>query len=134
VSALSQPEVFRNYIQGEWVEGRTFENRNPANTGDVMPQSRGPLADARGSVALSAGSGSCRAATGRPLGGERLGALSPETEALPGDLVGVCVPGTPEDVREAAAAAEAALPAWAGLPASAALEFYSDYKTVYLRY
>jgi len=68
VSALSQPEVFRHYIQGEWVEGRTFENRNPANTGD---------------------------------------------------LVGVCVQGTPEDVREAAAAAETALPAWAGLPAPA---------------
>jgi aldehyde dehydrogenase (NAD+) len=30
------PEVFRNYINGEWVEGPTFENRNPANTDEVV--------------------------------------------------------------------------------------------------
>ena len=30
------PEVFRNYIDGEWVEGPTFENRNPANTDEIV--------------------------------------------------------------------------------------------------
>jgi len=30
------PETFRNYINGEWVDGSTFENRNPANTDEVV--------------------------------------------------------------------------------------------------
>jgi alpha-ketoglutaric semialdehyde dehydrogenase len=30
------PELFRNYINGEWVDGSTFENRNPANTDEVV--------------------------------------------------------------------------------------------------
>ncbi len=30
------PEVFKNYIDGEWVAGSTFENRNPANTDEVV--------------------------------------------------------------------------------------------------
>jgi acyl-CoA reductase-like NAD-dependent aldehyde dehydrogenase len=33
------PKVYRNFINGEWVEakgGKTFENRNPANTDDVV--------------------------------------------------------------------------------------------------
>ncbi|OYW11634.1 MAG: aldehyde dehydrogenase family protein, partial [Acidobacteriia bacterium 12-62-4] len=30
------PETFRNYINGEWVDGPTFENRNPANTDEVV--------------------------------------------------------------------------------------------------
>ena len=30
------PETFRNYINGEWVDGATFENRNPANTDEVV--------------------------------------------------------------------------------------------------
>src|SRR5258705_9924271 len=29
-------ETFRNYINGEWVSGPTFEDRNPANTGEVV--------------------------------------------------------------------------------------------------
>ena len=28
--------VFRNYINGEWVDGERFENRNPANTDEVV--------------------------------------------------------------------------------------------------
>jgi alpha-ketoglutaric semialdehyde dehydrogenase len=28
--------VFQNYINGEWVGGPTFENRNPANTDEVV--------------------------------------------------------------------------------------------------
>ena len=28
--------TFRNYINGEWVDGPTFENRNPANTDEVV--------------------------------------------------------------------------------------------------
>ncbi|HLJ16418.1 MAG TPA: aldehyde dehydrogenase family protein [Bryobacteraceae bacterium] len=27
---------FKNYINGEWVSGEVFENRNPANTGEVV--------------------------------------------------------------------------------------------------
>ena len=30
------PETLRNNINGEWVEGATFENRNPANTDEVV--------------------------------------------------------------------------------------------------
>ena len=30
------PETFRNYINGQWVDGATFENRNPANTDEVV--------------------------------------------------------------------------------------------------
>jgi aldehyde dehydrogenase (NAD+) len=32
-------EVYKNYINGEWVEsktGETFENRNPADTDDLV--------------------------------------------------------------------------------------------------
>ena len=29
-------QTFRNYINGEWVSGDTFDNRNPANTGEVV--------------------------------------------------------------------------------------------------
>jgi len=61
--------TFGNYINGEFVTaGATFENRNPANTGEV---------------------------------------------------VGLFVKGGAKDVEDAAAAAEAALPAWAGLNAPA---------------
>jgi acyl-CoA reductase-like NAD-dependent aldehyde dehydrogenase len=31
-----KPQIFRNYVNGEWVEGETFENRNPANTDEVV--------------------------------------------------------------------------------------------------
>ncbi len=33
---MSTTETFRNYINGEWVDGDTFENRNPANTDDLV--------------------------------------------------------------------------------------------------
>lgn len=29
-------ETYRNYINGEWVSGETFENRNPANTDELV--------------------------------------------------------------------------------------------------
>jgi len=32
------PDVHKNYINGEWVAGSTFENRNPANTDEVVSQ------------------------------------------------------------------------------------------------
>src|SRR3982751_864410 len=35
----SRPKIFRNFIDGEWVEsssGETFENINPADTRDVV--------------------------------------------------------------------------------------------------
>jgi alpha-ketoglutaric semialdehyde dehydrogenase len=30
------PQTFPNYINGEWVSGPTFENRNPANTDEIV--------------------------------------------------------------------------------------------------
>ncbi len=32
----SSPIICANYINGEWISGDTFENRNPANTGEVV--------------------------------------------------------------------------------------------------
>jgi aldehyde dehydrogenase (NAD+) len=61
--------TFLNYINGEWVGGAsTFENRNPANTEEV---------------------------------------------------VGLFAKGSPQDIADAAAAAQAAFPAWAAMPAPA---------------
>ena len=40
------PELFRNYIDGEWVSGPTFENRNPANTDELVGEFvKGPPGD-----------------------------------------------------------------------------------------
>lgn len=36
---MGSPKVYKNFINGEWVEsssGKTFENRNPANTDEVV--------------------------------------------------------------------------------------------------
>src|SRR5436190_24328587 len=36
---MQAPKVYKNFINGEWVEargGRTFENRNPANLNEVV--------------------------------------------------------------------------------------------------
>src|SRR5436305_3772658 len=33
---MSQAHTFGNYIDGQWVTGSTFENRNPANTDDLV--------------------------------------------------------------------------------------------------
>src|SRR5688572_13170289 len=33
---MSTPQTFANYINGEWVTGPTFENRNPANTDEIV--------------------------------------------------------------------------------------------------
>lgn len=36
---MSDPKVFKNYINGKWVDsksGETFENRNPANTDELL--------------------------------------------------------------------------------------------------
>jgi len=63
------PNTFPNYINGEWrTTAATFENRNPANTGEV---------------------------------------------------VGLFAKGTPDDIRDAAAAANAAYPGWSGMNAPA---------------
>jgi len=35
-SSMSTTPVFANYVRGEWVEGPTFENRNPANTDELV--------------------------------------------------------------------------------------------------
>src|SRR5215813_10645947 len=39
VGTATRPNVYHNFIDGEWVEsstGETFENRNPADTRDVV--------------------------------------------------------------------------------------------------
>src|SRR3989442_2423108 len=39
MGTASRPKIYRNFIDGEWVEastGETFENRNPADTRDVV--------------------------------------------------------------------------------------------------
>jgi len=39
VGTATRPNIYRNFIDGEWVEastGQTFENRNPADTRDVV--------------------------------------------------------------------------------------------------
>src|SRR5438094_341056 len=39
MGTASRPKIYRNFIDGEWVEastGETFENRNPADTRDVI--------------------------------------------------------------------------------------------------
>src|SRR5947208_2039002 len=35
-SDQSNPETYGNYIDGQWVKGPTFENRNPANTDEAV--------------------------------------------------------------------------------------------------
>ena len=35
-------KVFKNYINGEWVAGETFENRNPANTNAYIAMKSAP--------------------------------------------------------------------------------------------
>src|SRR5438067_9893101 len=39
MGTASRPKIYRNFIDGEWVEastGETFENRDPADTRDVI--------------------------------------------------------------------------------------------------
>ncbi len=39
LGSSTAPKVYKNFIDGEWVEsstGETFENRNPADTRDVV--------------------------------------------------------------------------------------------------
>src|SRR5437867_9160130 len=39
MGTASRPKIYRNFIDGEWVEsstGETFENRNPADTRDLV--------------------------------------------------------------------------------------------------
>src|SRR6201981_1963010 len=39
MGTASRPKIYKNFIDGEWVEastGQTFENRNPADTRDVV--------------------------------------------------------------------------------------------------
>lgn len=48
------PETFRNYINGEWVDGPTFENLNPANTKEVVGlHVKGSAADIQAAAAAA---------------------------------------------------------------------------------
>jgi len=70
---MSQNKTFANYINGQWVPGKEqFENRNPANTDEV---------------------------------------------------VGLFSKGTPQDIEQAAGAAQKAFPGWAGLTAPARAKY-----------
>ena len=52
------PEIFRNYINGEWVSGDTFENRNPANTDEVVGlHVKGTAADVAAAADAAAAAG-----------------------------------------------------------------------------
>ncbi|HEY3739767.1 MAG TPA: aldehyde dehydrogenase family protein, partial [Bryobacteraceae bacterium] len=47
--------VFKNYINGEWVDGPTFENRNPANTDELVGlHVKGSAADVDAAAAAAA--------------------------------------------------------------------------------
>ncbi len=47
-------EIFRNYINGEWVDGPTFENRNPANVDELVGLFvRGSAADMRAAAEVA---------------------------------------------------------------------------------
>ena len=51
---VERPEVFKNFVEGEWVEslaGRQFDNVNPADTGDIVGRFQASSAqDARAAV------------------------------------------------------------------------------------
>lgn len=48
-------QMFRNYINGEWVDGPTFENRNPANTDEIVGlHVKGTAADVDAAAAAAA--------------------------------------------------------------------------------
>jgi alpha-ketoglutaric semialdehyde dehydrogenase len=48
-------ETFRNYINGEWVDGPTFENRNPANTKELVGlHGKGSAADMEAAASAAA--------------------------------------------------------------------------------
>ena len=50
--------VFSNYIDGEWVAGATFENRNPANTDELVGEFvNGTPADAEAAAGAAARDG-----------------------------------------------------------------------------
>jgi len=39
MATAASPRVFKNFINGEWVEsrsGKAYENRNPANTDELV--------------------------------------------------------------------------------------------------
>ncbi len=50
-------EIFRNYVNGEWIAGETFENRNPANTDEIVGLfvrgNAGNVTDAAGAAAAA---------------------------------------------------------------------------------
>ena len=54
---VERPEVFKNFVEGEWVEslaGRQFDNVNPADTGDIVGRFQASSAqDARAAVAAA---------------------------------------------------------------------------------
>src|SRR2546428_8845534 len=52
----SSAQTFKNYINGEWVGGaKTFENRNPANTDEVVGLfSKGTAQDVAAAAAAAA--------------------------------------------------------------------------------
>ena len=58
---MSAP-TFKNYINGEWAEaGKTFENRNPANTEEVVGLfSKGTAQDVADAAAAAGAGAACK--------------------------------------------------------------------------
>jgi aldehyde dehydrogenase (NAD+) len=66
-------QTFKNYINGEWVGGDTFENRNPANTDEVVGLfTKGAPADMTAAVEAAAEAQAKWAATNGPARGALL--------------------------------------------------------------
>ncbi len=67
------PETFANYINGEWVSGPTFENRNPANTDEVVGlHTKGSAADMEAACAAAESAFPAWAAMQAPVRGSYL--------------------------------------------------------------
>ena len=102
-------ETFRNYINGEWVDGPTFENRNPANTDEVVGLFvKGSAADMESAVAAAAAAFPAWSNTPGPARGALLfkvaDILDRKFEAIAADMTreeGKTLPEAKGEVRRA---------------------------------
>ena len=102
-------ETFRNYINGEWVDGPTFENRNPANTDEVVGLFvKGSAADMETAVAAAAAAFPAWSNTPGPARGALLfkvaDILDRKFEAIAADMTreeGKTLPEAKGEVRRA---------------------------------
>jgi aldehyde dehydrogenase (NAD+) len=85
---MSQPQTYPMYINGEWVKSaKTFENRNPANTDEIVGLfSQGSAADAQRAVEAAVEAFSGWAATNGPTRAKYLFKVADLLEARLDDL------------------------------------------------